>query len=138
MFLVNCRQFRPVKRIRQAQQLSRGAERAHLLVDFSILRNDQQASDDRGLMHIQATTTFHSSRIAPPLVDLFTPAFFECHHVPQPFTRDERRPFLCRAIYRGFSLGKTRRRVEECCPSRTRQFAHRRMNNRCRPVMSDH
>jgi hypothetical protein len=46
----------------QAHQLSRGsAECPYLLLDFPLLQNDQQASDYRGLMHIQSTTTFHQS-----------------------------------------------------------------------------
>src|ERR1700680_3720604 len=46
----------------QAHQLSRGgAERSHLLLGFPILENHQQASHDRGLMHIHSTTAFHQS-----------------------------------------------------------------------------
>ena len=42
-----------------SHQLARGrAKRSHLLLDFSVLPNNQQTSHDGGLMHIQSTTTF--------------------------------------------------------------------------------
>src|SRR5438309_8877299 len=31
----------------------------YLLLDFSVLQNNQQAGHDRGLMHIEPTTTFY-------------------------------------------------------------------------------
>jgi len=44
----------------QTHKLARGgAECPHLLLHFAILQYDQQASHDRGLMHIQSTTAFN-------------------------------------------------------------------------------
>src|SRR5438309_9950386 len=46
----------------QTHQLSRsGAERSHLLLDFPVPSNHQQASHYRGLMYVQSTTAFDQS-----------------------------------------------------------------------------